>query len=85
MWKYKLFAIIAALFMVGEVMMDLIQPELMHQIVDNGVLGLENDGVGNINLVWQLGIKMILLVLFGGFCGSMNNVFVKYVRIKYRQ
>lgn len=76
MWKYKLFAIIAALFMVGEVMMDLIQPELMHQIVDNGVLGLENDGVGNINLVWQLGIKMILLVLFGGFCGSMNNVFV---------
>ncbi|MDE6851701.1 MAG: ABC transporter ATP-binding protein, partial [Lachnospiraceae bacterium] len=80
MWKYIRrylpFAILAALFMVGEVMMDLIQPGLMRQIVDHGVLGLGNDGVGDLNLVWQLGGQMILLVLFGGFCGSMNNVFV---------
>ena len=80
MWKYVrkylLFAILAALFMVGEVMMDLVQPGLMGRIVDDGVLGLENGGVGNLDLVWSLGIQMILLVLFGGFCGSMNNVFV---------
>ncbi|MBD5547142.1 MAG: ABC transporter ATP-binding protein [Lachnospiraceae bacterium] len=62
--------------MIGDVMMDLIQPGLMQQIVDNGVLGLENGGIGDLNLVWRLGIQMILLVLFGGFCGSMNNVFV---------
>lgn len=80
MWKYIRkylgFAILAALFMIGDVMMDLIQPGLMQQIVDNGVLGLENGGIGDLNLVWRLGIQMILLVLFGGFCGSMNNVFV---------
>ena len=56
--------------------MDLLQPGLMRQIVDDGVLGLENGGTKDLNLVWRLGIQMILLVLFGGFCGSMNNVFV---------
>ena len=80
MWKYirkyLIFAILAALFMIGEVMMDLIQPGLMSKIVDNGVLGLNNGGVGDLNLIWRLGAQMILLVLFGGFCGSMNNVFV---------
>lgn len=80
MWKYirsyLFYAVLAALFMIGEVMMDLIQPGLMSKIVDNGVLGLDNGGVGNLSLVWRLGGQMILLVLFGGFCGSMNNVFV---------
>lgn len=80
MWKYIRrylpFAILAGLFMVGEVMMDLVQPALMSKIVDEGVLGLNTGGVGDLNLIWNLGFRMILLVLFGGFCGSMNNVFV---------
>ena len=80
MWKYIRkylpFAILAALFMIGEVMMDLVQPGLMRKIVDNGVLGLENGGTGDLALIWRLGLQMILLVLFGGFCGSLNNVFV---------
>lgn len=74
--RYLHFAIIAALFMVGEVLMDLIQPSLMSQIVDEGVLGVNNNGVGNLYLILKLGLMMIGLVLFGGFCGSMNNVFV---------
>ena len=44
MWKYirkyLLFAIIAGLFMIGEVMMDLVQPGFMSRIVDDGVLGV---------------------------------------------
>ena len=80
MWKYIRkylpFAILAALFMICEVMMDLIQPGLMREIVDDGVLGMENGGIGDLTLIWRLGLQMILLVLFGGFCGSMNNVFV---------
>lgn len=56
--------------------MDLIQPGLMSRIVDDGVLGLESGGVGNLNLIWRSGIQMIGLVLFGGLCGSLNNVFV---------
>ena len=80
MWKYIKrylhFAILAALFMVSEVMMDLIQPDFMSRIVDEGVLGINNGGVSDLHLVWTLGLAMILLVIFGGFCGSMNNVFV---------
>lgn len=80
MWRYVKrylhFAIIAALFMVGEVLMDLLQPEIMSRIVDEGVLGVNNNGVGDLQLIWALGIKMIGLVIFGGFCGSLNNVFV---------
>ena len=37
--KYWLFAILAPLFMVGEVLADLVQPRLMSTIVDEGVLG----------------------------------------------
>lgn len=80
MWKYikkyLFFAVIAAIFMVGEVLMDLIQPGIMRRIVDDGVLGVNNGSVGNLQLIWILGLQMISLVLFGGFCGSMNNVFV---------
>ena len=80
MWKYIKkylhFAIIAAAFMFCEVLMDLLQPEIMSGIVDDGVLGVNTGGVGDLGLIWTLGIRMILLVLFGGFCGSMNNVFV---------
>lgn len=80
MWKYIKrylhFAAAAAAFMVGEVLMDLIQPEIMSRIVDEGVLGMNNGGVGDLHLILVLGLQMVGLVLFGGFCGSMNNVFV---------
>lgn len=80
MWKYIRrylhFAVIAAAFMVGEVLMDLLQPEIMSRIVDEGVLGVGSGGVGDLGLIWSLGLRMIALALFGGFCGSMNNVFV---------
>ena len=80
MWKYIKrylhFAVIAALFMVGEVLMDLLQPELMSKIVDEGVLGIGSGGVGDLHLILTQGLKMVVLVLFGGLCGSLNNVFV---------
>lgn len=56
--------------------MDLLQPEIMSQIVDDGVLGVSTGGVGDMDLIWALGLKMIGLVIFGGLCGSLNNVFV---------
>ena len=80
MWKYirqyLFFAIIAALFMICEVLMDLIQPGIMSRIVDDGVLGVYSGGAPNLHLIWILGLQMIGLVLFGGLCGSLNNVFV---------
>ena len=80
MWNYVKkhlhFVIPAAVFMVGEVSMDLLQPGLMRQIVDEGVLKLDASGAGGLELILKLGLTMICLVFFGGLCGSMNNVFV---------
>ena len=56
--------------------MDLIQPGIMSRIVDEGVLGINTGGSGNLDLIWVLGAQMIGLVVFGGLCGSLNNVFV---------
>ncbi|MCD8089270.1 MAG: ABC transporter ATP-binding protein/permease [Clostridiales bacterium] len=55
--------------------MDLIQPVLMRTIVDEGVLGLSNGGVGSLSLVLSVGLKMIVFVIFGGFCGVVSGVF----------
>ena len=75
--RYLPYAMLAALLMVGEVSMDLIQPTIMSRIVDEGVLGAGNSGVGDLGIILSLGIRMILLVLFGGLCGSMNNIFTQ--------
>jgi len=74
--RYAHFAVIAALFMGGEVLMDLIQPGLMRRIVDDGVLGLNYNGTGNLELIWRLGAQMIGMALIGCCFGSLNNVFV---------
>ena len=74
--KYLPFALLAALFMFGEVSMDLVQPGLMRRIVDEGVLGLASGGATDLHLIVTQGVSMIGLVLFGGLCGSLNNVFV---------
>lgn len=80
MWKYVRrylhFALLAATCMFLEVLMDLIQPGIMSRIVDEGVLGVGSGGVGDMRLVWKMGLVMIALVLFGGLCGSANNAFV---------
>lgn len=80
MWKYIKkylhFAFLAAIFMFCEVLMDLVQPGLMSQIVDEGVLGISNNGVGDPHLILTLGLIMIGLVIFGGLSGSLNNAFV---------
>lgn len=67
--KYRFFCLLAPLFMVGEVSMDLLQPDLMADIVDNGVLG------SNVELILSVGIKMILTVILGGLCGILCGVF----------
>ncbi len=67
--KYWFFCLLAPLFMFGEVAMDLIQPDMMAEIVDEGVL--KND----IGLIIEVGVRMILLVVVGGMCGVLCGVF----------
>lgn len=81
--KYWLYFVLAPLFMLGEVSMDLLQPRLMAAIVDEGVLGLSNGGVGDIELVIHTGLRMIGLVLFGCFCGVMSGVFANLCSQNY--
>ncbi|MBR6470719.1 MAG: ABC transporter ATP-binding protein [Victivallales bacterium] len=80
-WKYIKpyfpWAVTAALFMLGEVLMDLLQPSLMRHIVDDGVLGI-TQGNGDLGLILRMGALMIGLVLLGGLCGSLNNAFTNY-------
>lgn len=80
MWKYIRkylpFAIAAIVFMSLEVYVDLIQPQLMRSIVDDGVLGVNNGGTGDLQIIINNGLKMILFVLLGCVCGSMNSVCV---------
>lgn len=75
--KYWFCCLIAPLFMIGEIAMDLIQPDLMATIVDDGVLG------GNMKLIIEIGIKMILLVAFGAFCGIMCGVFATFAAERF--
>ncbi len=70
--KYWVFCLLAPLFMVGEVAMDLLQPALMADIVDNGVL--KND----FGLILSVGVRMILLVMLGGLCGVLCGVFANF-------
>lgn len=67
--KYWVFCLLAPLFMIGEVSMDLIQPDMMAEIVDKGVLG------SDMNVIITVGIKMILTVILGGISGVLCGVF----------
>ncbi len=67
--KYWLFAILAPLFMVGEVSMDLVQPRMMSTIVDDGVLGMNQD------LIISAGLQMIGVVFIGAIFGVLSGVF----------
>ena len=67
--KYWFFCLLAPLFMLGEVGMDLLQPDLMADIVDNGVLK------SDISLIINVGVRMILTVVLGGFSGILCGIF----------
>lgn len=73
MWKYikkyTVFMILAVLCMVGEVMADLLQPKIMSSLVDDGVIA------GNMELVLNLGLRMLLLVALGIIGGALCSVF----------
>lgn len=73
--KYWHFAALAPLFMSVEVFMDLLQPRLMAMIVDEGVLGLSNQNVGNLQMIITTGLKMIGCVLIGCLGGVLSGVF----------
>ena len=75
--KYWFWLILAPLFMVGEVLMDLYQPRLMATIVDDGLAN------GDLTLVWQTGLLMLGLVLIGGLMGVLCGVYTNKTALNF--
>lgn len=71
---YWVFALLCPLAMILEVSMDLLQPTLMSDIVDNGILG---DAAADENLRYVLitGLKMLVFSLIGCFGGIASAAF----------
>jgi len=75
--KYWFFAILAPLFMVGEVLMDLVQPLLMAEIVDTHLINED------IKMIILTGLEMLGLVFLGGCFGILSGVFTNLAAFKY--
>ena len=73
--KYWYIALLAAGFMIAEVYVDLYQPRMMAEIVNEGILGLSNEGKSDLPLIISTGIKMLLVVIAGGLFGILSAVF----------
>ncbi len=73
--KYWLFAVLASGFMVAEVYVDLLQPDMMARIVNEGILGIGNNGVSNLPLILSTGLRMLLVVVAGGLFGFLSGMF----------
>ena len=67
--KYWYFALLSPLFMILEVSMDLVQPSLMSKIVDEGIIS------GDISLIVELGVQMLIFTIIGCCGGILSGVF----------
>lgn len=75
--KYWFFVMLAPIFMIGEVLMDLFQPKLMSKIVDIGL------AEGDIAYIISTGLTMLGLVIIGGIFGVLSGVFTNLATFKY--
>ena len=71
MKKYWYLAILAPLFMVIEVGMDMVLTMYMQQMVDNGI------SIGSMENVIKYGLIMIGVLIVGVAGGMLANVFTK--------
>ena len=76
--KYWHFALLAILFMICEVTVDMIQPKLMATIVDDGILGLSGNGRPDLQLITSTGVIMLLIVLAGGLSGILSGTMANF-------
>ena len=72
--EFRTVSILTPVFMVGEVIMEVIIPLLMATLVDNGING--NDGNGDMSYILMIGgilVVCCLLSLFSGFAGARTG------------
>ena len=66
---YWYIALWAPIFMIIEVLADLMQPKFLSEIVTNGI------EAGNMSVIYSTGIKMIIVVAIGFSGGVLSAVF----------
>lgn len=75
--KYWWAALLAPLFMIGEVAMDMLIAGQMQKIIDEGI------STGNISNVINFGLAMLAMVLVGVVCGFLSGVFANIASCNY--
>lgn len=75
--KYWWAALLAPLFMVGEVAMDMLITGQMQKIIDNGI------STKNLSNVVTFGLSMLAMVLVGVVCGFLSGVFANIASCNY--
>lgn len=75
--KYWWAAILAPIFMICEVAMDMLLANQMKKIIDEGI------STGNLDNVVSFGLIMIAMVLFGVICGFLSGVFANIASNNY--
>jgi ATP-binding cassette subfamily B protein len=66
---YRMWAILAPLFMLVEVAMDLLQPRLVQRVIDTGIAEKNSD------VIIQTGLLMVVVAFFGLIGGMVCTVF----------
>ena len=56
---FRLVSVLTPIFMIAEVIMEMIIPKLMASIIDNGVTP------GNMQVIYTVGAQMVVAALFG--------------------
>lgn len=77
MKKYWYIAILGPLFMVIEVLMDMVLSSYMAKMVDNGIM------TGNIDNVIKYGLIMLLIVFVGVLGGILSGAFTNIASFKF--
>ena len=77
MKKYWYIAILGPLFMVLEVLMDMVLTNYMAKMVDNGIM------TGNLDNVIKYGLMMLLIVLVGVIGGILSGAFTNIASFKF--
>lgn len=68
--KYKIYAILTPVVMVGEVSMEILIPYIMANIINNGI-----QGDGGVPYIVKMGIIMAVMSVFSLACGALGAYF----------
>ena len=69
---YWWLVLLAPLFMIGEVLCDLVQIDIMSEIVNKGILNEIYGASEKVQIVIKFGIQMLILLVLGGIGGILS-------------